>query len=38
LTVTGSHTLQLTATGAGLEIVGFAALFDPDGDQPGERR
>jgi hypothetical protein len=38
LSVTGSHTLQLGATGAGLEIVGFAALFDADGDQPGERR
>ncbi|MCU7726807.1 hypothetical protein ODJ79_24015 [Actinoplanes sp. KI2] len=38
LSVTGSHALQLSATGTGLEIVGFAALFDPDGDQPGERR
>jgi len=38
LTVTGSRPLHLSATGAGLEIVGFAALFDPDGDQPGERR
>jgi hypothetical protein len=38
LSVTGSHPLRLSATGAGLEIVGFAALFDPDGDQAGERR
>ena len=38
LSVTGSRPLRLSATGTGLEIVGFAALFDPDGDQPGERR
>ena len=38
LSVAGSGPLRLSATGTGVEIVGFAALFDPDGDQPGERR
>lgn len=31
-------TLKLTATGTHLTIVGFAALFQPDTDQPAERR
>ncbi|MFF5288645.1 helix-turn-helix domain-containing protein [Paractinoplanes globisporus] len=38
LAVNGTGTLRLIATGTRLDIVGFAALFDPDGDQPAERR